>query len=467
LKLPAPDELTPTIRKWKPYPGYKDSSVEWLGTIPEHWNVSTLKLLAPTVNRGRSPDYVEDGGIPVINQACIYWEGLHLENVKYDSGKNGNNGKGRLFPGDVLVNSTGTGTLGRASVFRREQTYFADGHVTVVRLNQTAELPEYLFYLLQTQIYRGFIYSALVSGSTNQIELSRESFRATPTIVPPFSEQTAIAAFLDRETAKIDALVAKKERLIELLQEKRAALITRAVIKGLDPNVPMKDSGVEWLGEIPAHWETKMIKHTWSLCEYGISDALSGDGPIRVLTMGNIQDGRVIIPEVGCLEYVSESMLLKRNDLLFNRTNSLIHVGKVGLFEGDGEQKVTFASYLVRIRAKATMSPRFLVYALNIPPLLEFARSLALPSINQANLNPTRYGQIKVGVPLLREQHVIGEYLDRESTQIDGLIAKVGEGIEKLKEYRTALISAAVTGKIDVRQETSLKWTADSKAPHS
>jgi len=114
---------------------------------------------------------------------------------------------------------------------------------------------------------------------------------------------------------------------------------------------------------------------------------------------------------------------------------------------------VTFASYLVRIRAKVTMSPRFLVYLLNIPPLLESARSLALPSINQANLNPTRYGQIKVGVLPLREQDAIAEYLDRESTQIDGLIAKVREGIEKLKEYRTALISAAVTGKIDVREE--------------
>lgn len=260
MNINATSEITPAIRKWKPYPGYKYSGVEWLGTIPEHWSFSTLKLLAPIVQRGKSPDYVEEGGIPVINQACVYWEGLRLENIKYDSGKDGNDGKGRLFTGDVLVNSTGTGTLGRASVFRHEETHLADGHVTVVRVDQTTELAEYFFYLLQTPIYQGFIYVALVSGSTNQIELSRESFRATPTIVPPINEQARIVRFLDRETAKIDELVAKKERLIELLQEKRATLITRAVTKGLPstgsrqatPNVPMKHSGVEWLGEIPA-----------------------------------------------------------------------------------------------------------------------------------------------------------------------------------------------------------------------
>jgi type I restriction enzyme S subunit len=316
LNIIATSEITPATRKWKPYTGYKHSGVEWLGMVPEHWNVSTLKLLAPTINRGKSPDYVEEGGIPVINQACIYWEGLRLENVKFDIGKEGGNGRGRLFSGDVLINSTGTGTLGRASVFRQRGTYLADGHVTVVRVDQTAELPEYFFYLLQTPIYQGFIYAALVSGSTNQIELSREGFRATPTIVPPINEQARIVRFLDRETAKIDALVAKKERLVDLLQEKRAALITRAVTKGLDPNVPMKDSGVEWLGEIPAHWEVRPLRWVLSVRsgealpnsefeltrEEGLDIAvIGGNGLLGYTNRANIESASIVIGRVGAL----------------------------------------------------------------------------------------------------------------------------------------------------------------------
>lgn len=216
-----------------------------------------------------------------------------------------------------------------------------------------------------------------------------------------------------------------------------------------------KPSGVEWLGEVPEHWEVKMIKRIWSLCEYGISESLSGDGAIKVLTMGNIQEGRVIIPEDGCLETVPETMLLKKNDLLFNRTNSLVHVGKVGLFDGDENLQVTFASYLVRIRASAQVSPQFLAYYLNIPQLLDFARSLALPSINQANLNPTRYGQIKVAIPTIEEQRALADYLDHETAKIDRMTAKVEEAIARLQEYRTALITAAVTGKIEVRNESS------------
>jgi type I restriction enzyme, S subunit len=338
LNLVASDQITPAIRRWKPYPGYKHSGVEWLGTIPEHWNGSPLKPLAPTVQRGKSPDYVEEGGIPVINQACIYWEGLRLENVKYDSGKDRNDGKGRLFPGDVLVNSTGTGTLGRASVFRHEETHLADGHVTVVRVDQTAELPEYFFYLLQTPIYQGFIYAALVSGSTNQIELSRESFRATPTIVPPINEQARIVRFLDRETAKIDALVAKKERLIELLQEKRAALITRAVTKGFDPNVPMKDSDIEWLGEIPAHWEVRRIKFFTTYVTSGSrgwAEYYSDDGAI-FLRIGNLTrtgidldltDVQRVTPPSGA---EGERTRVRANDVLISIT---AYIGSVAVVD--------------------------------------------------------------------------------------------------------------------------------------
>lgn len=162
----------------------------------------------------------------------------------------------------------------------------------------------------------------------------------------------------------------------------------------------------------------------------------------------------MLLPDEGCLDEIAQNMLLKNGDLLFNRTNSLVHVSKVGMYEGTVNDSVTFASYLVRIRTNERALPAYMRFAMNTPQILEFARALALPSINQANLNPTRYGQIPISLPPTFEQAAIAEFLDRETAKIDQMISKVKTAIARLQEYRTALITAAVTGKIDVRRQT-------------
>ena len=267
--LPSVSAPSDSVSQWKRYPAYKESGADWLGEVPEHWEVGPLKRFASFVSRGNSPEYVDDSSIQVINQACIYWNGLRLANVKFQRETDISAWKGRLAVGDLLINSTGTGTLGRASIFDRQGTFIADGHVTVVRLNTGELSTQYLLYLVQTPIYQGYIYAAIISGSTNQIELSRDGLRATPIMVPPIMEQQVIAAFLGRETARIDQLIAKKERQIELLQEKRAAIISHTVTKGLDASVPMKGSGADWLGKIPSHWEVKRLKYTVTECSNG------------------------------------------------------------------------------------------------------------------------------------------------------------------------------------------------------
>ena len=268
-------------------------------------------------------------------------------------------------------------------------------------------------------------------------------------------EQQAIADFLDRETAKIDALVEQKERLVELLQEKRTALITRAVTRGLDPNVPMKDSGVEWLGEIPTHWKLKPLKRLLSRSDYGISESLGVGGDIRVLTMAHIQNGEVVLPHDGSISEIDRSMMLESGDLLFNRTNSRELVGKVGIFRGNHDDCVTFASYLVRLTPRQHVEPEWLNYLLNSTGVLGMARSMALLSVNQANLNPTKHQQIIIPVPAPAEQRTIAGFLRGETAKIDSLIVKIRQAISYLHEFRTALISAAVTGKIDVQEEAS------------
>jgi type I restriction enzyme, S subunit len=184
-----------------------------------------------------------------------------------------------------------------------------------------------------------------------------------------------------------------------------------------------------------------------------VSEDLSGTGEIRVLTMGHIQDGEVVLPDEGSLEELPEEFILDQNDLLFNRTNSRDLVAKVGIFRGDRSDRVSFASYLVRLTASEDVSPEYLNYLLNSSVVLSKARSMALLSVNQANLNPTKYGQLSVPIPPRAEQEDIVAVLTEESAKLNALIQRIREGIDCVKEFRTALISAVVTGKIDVREE--------------
>lgn len=213
--LPIPTSPAPEGKR-RPYDAYQHADFKWLEMLPKNWDAVPLKRLTTFVSRGDSPDYVEESSIPVVNQGCIYWNGLRLDNVRYQAETQVSAWKGLLRQGDVLINATGTGTLGRAAIFNQVGRYIADSHVVIVRTNGRLYGP-YLFYLLQTPLYQSYIYAALVAGSTNQIELSREGLRAMPIILPSSPEQRIIAAFLDRETARIDALISKRQQLISLL----------------------------------------------------------------------------------------------------------------------------------------------------------------------------------------------------------------------------------------------------------
>ncbi len=240
--------------------------------------------------------------------------------------------------------------------------------------------------------------------------------------------------------------------MIELVKEQKTVIINRAVTKGLNVDVPMKYSGIEWLGEIPEHWEVRKIKRCLKSYRYGISDSIRGEGEVKILTMGNIQDGKVLIPETGSLESVPEELILEYGDLLFNRTNSLELVGKVGFFRGSKEDKVSFASYLVRLKANDDANPVYLNFLLNSHGLLNVARQRALVSLNQVNLNPTRYCQLTIPLPRISEQQEIVSFIEKKSEKIERSLATIEKEIKLIQEYRTSLISETVTGKIDVRK---------------
>ena len=438
-------------RRHPPYPDYKESGVRWLGEIPATWDIAPV-YARYEVALGKMLDakrVTGESSGKYLRNVDVQWDAVNIHGLPEMDFPPSDRNRYLLRPGDLLVCEGGE--VGRTAIWRGElDECFYQKAIHRVRPGSACDVPRFFYFLMYTMAKRG-VFSA--GGNPNTIDhLTAVQLRRYRVPIPAASEQHAIVAFLDRETAKIDALVARKERLIELLQEKRTALITRAVTRGLDPKVPMKDSGVEWLGEIPSHWELMPLKRILRRCDYGISESLVGSGDIRVLTMAHVQDGEIVLPDDGSIDAVDRTLVLESGDLLFNRTNSRELVGKVGIFRGHRRDRVTFASYLVRLTARDNVEAEWLNYLLNSTGLLGMARSMALLSVNQANLNPTKYQRILVPMPELSEQRRIAGFAKREATRIDTLIRKVRVAIDRLREFRTAVISAAVTGKIDVRE---------------
>jgi type I restriction enzyme S subunit len=298
---------------------------------------------------------------------------------------------------------------------------------------------------------------SLGQGSTFK-ELAKGKLEEVVIAEPPESEQLAVAAFLDRETARIDALVAKKGRLIELLQEARTALITRAVTKGLDPNVPMKDSGVEWLGEIPADWEVKRLWHltpSGRRIMYGI--VLPGpnvDEGVPIVKGGDVSTERLRLDRLNRttreieLGYVRSR--LRGGDLVYAIRGSIGEVAIVPV-ELEGANLTQDAARIAFITA---IHGLWLLYALKSAAVFAQLEAGALgATIRGINIRDLKRASIPL--PPRVEQKSIATFLERGTMRIDGLVAKVREAIDRLKELRTALISAAVTGKIDVRGDTA------------
>ena len=271
-----------------------------------------------------------------------------------------------------------------------------------------------------------------------------------PVDLPPAPHQRAIADYLDCETGRLDALVAVKEWMLTLMAEKRRALITRAVTRGIDPRAPLRDSGVPWLGEIPAHWTQHHLKRALVGVDYGISIPVDTEGAIAVLRMGDMRDGEIDYSGLGFVEEVDEALLLQRGDLVFNRTNSLDQIGKVALFRGWDEYPVSFASYLVRFRCGPSVLPEFLNCLLNSSFPQAWGRAEALPAIGQANLNPNRFGYLPIALPPLAEQAEIVAYISQADSRLQRVRATTEQTIGLLKERRSALIATAVAGQVDV-----------------
>ncbi len=426
--------------RYKPYPEYKSSDVEWLGDVPRHWTILKTSYcfkiaMGQTILNG---DLIENGSHPVFSatEGDHYFGRINHPTVK-------------LSEGDLVIPARGNSI----------------GHVKIVyEPSTTTQTTIYCKNIAPDRISGGFAYYYMGGCRRNLFyftqtaipQITVEEVGSNPLTLPPPSEQRAISAFLDRETGKIDRMIGKQERMIELLKEKRQAVISHAVTKGLDPNVPMKGSGVEWLGEIPEHWSVSQIGQCAFVTkltgfEYTKLWQTEDEGEIIALRGLNIKN-RVL--ELKKIERISTELSkkmprskLNKGDIVFPCTGTIGNAARI-----ESSDKYHINQNVAKIRFEQSISSRFAVYWLTSTTIREMIAKNDMSGMQPVVL----IGDIrKLPIPRLsiKEQDEICTLLDKKLIHLSSLTAKAEQAIELMKERRTALISAAVTGKIDVRTE--------------
>ena len=450
------------IRSLKPYPLHKDSDVEWLGETPTHWEVQPFKTILARNDSGVWGEGFDDDGVVVLRSTEQTVDGRwNIETPARRRLTSREAYEARLEVGDLVVTKSSGSELhiGKTSIVNQAIAALKCCFSNFMQRLRVAppNRPRFFWYLLNSPVAREqLIY--LSSTTTGLGNLNGSVLGAIRVALATEPEQRAIVAFLDRETAKIDALIAKKEQLIELLQEKRTALITHAVTKGLDPNVPMKDSGVERLGEIPAHWEVKRLWHL-TPSDRPIMYGIVLPGPnvaegVPIVKGGDVSADGLRLERLNRTTFEIESAYarsrLRAGDLVFAIRGS---IGEVATIPEEVEganltQDAARVSY-----TSATHGP-WLLYALKSIAIFAQLEAGALgATIRGINIRDLK--RASVPVPRHQEQEHIAAFLNGETAEIDALVTKIRDAIDRLKEYRIALISAAVTGKIDVRGEAA------------
>lgn len=385
-----------------------------------------------------------DAGVPLLRSQNVHFDGLRLDDVAYIADETHDQmSSSKLRARDVLLNITGA-SIGRCA-------YVPDGfgegnvnqHVCIIR--PTAKLDhKFLTYCLSAPWGQDQIFSSFTGASRQG--LGQRDLGAIQVPLPPLPEQQCIAAYLDASCAAIDAAVAAKRRQLETLDVVRGSIIETAVTKGLNARTKHSRIDQDWIGSLPEHWTATRIKRLVSRVDYGISVSTEPEGQYPVLKMGNIQAREIVFSKIEFVDDVIGELLLETNDLLDNRTNSPDQVGKAALFRGSKDDCVTFASYLVRLRVNHRIIPQFLNYAVNCGGFLAFARKLAIPSVQQSNLNSTRYCRMMVPLPPVREQHAICEHLDTKVGELKRVVSGIESQFTTLTAYRKSLIHECVTG---------------------
>ena len=438
--------------EFKQYPSYKPSGVEWLGDVPDEWDIYPFWHL---FNRKEITNKTQEQLLSVYLDRGVI---LHSEGGGMVHKPADNLEKYQLVEvNDFVMNNQ---QAWRGSVGVSPYKGIVSPAYLIFSFNKKICAPKFFKYFLRDKGVVDQFMIASMSVGTIQRQVKWHLLKTIQLSIPSLIEQNTIANFLDTETARIDNLISKQEKLIELLEEQRKSIISHAVTKGLNPNAPMKDSGVEWLGDVPEHWTVLKNRHIFNFSKgLSITKENLQESGIPCVSYGEVHSkfGFEFNPEINDMKFVSEEYLKTSKNCLLN-SGDFIFADTSEDFEGSGNfsylnsNSQVFAGYhTVIARLKSKQKPRFFAYIFDSnahrKQIQTQVKGIKVFSITQGILK-----DIYSWLPPVHEQDLIVEYLDNECKKISLLKSKQNQLIEKLKEYRSSIISHAVTGKIDVRE---------------
>jgi type I restriction enzyme S subunit len=423
------------------YPEYKDSGVEWLGEVPAAWNVYPVK-------RGFMRKKELNTGMRCENRLSLTMRGVVPRDLDDLDGLQASEFETyQVFhENDLAFKLIDLQNIKTSRVGLVPETGIMSPAYIRLEPNRNRISPRFAYWFF-TDLYNRQIFNQL-GGGVRQT-LGPEELGTLPFPFVSLNDQVAIATFLDHETAKIDALVAEQEKLVALLKEKRQAVVSRAVTKGLDPNAPMKDSGIEWLGEVPEHWEVGPLKHFAEIvdCKHHTVQFLDDGWPI--VSIRELRNDRIELADAKLTsqdewDFLRDGRIPQRGDMIFCRNASVGAVGYV-----DFDEPFCMGQDVCLIRPDSTS--RFMHFQLTSALIRNQIEALLVgATIRRANVEEIR--GLLVAHPPADEQDAITKFLEMRTAEFDALSADAEVAVALLKERRSALISAAVTGKIDVRE---------------
>ncbi len=444
------------MNKWQKYPAYKDSGIKWLGEIPKEWEVKKLKFIMSNIQTGTTPTTNNrnffDGKLNWFNPKDLNQEILiesenkltHLALERKEI---------KLFPKDsILIVGIGA-TTGKTAYLIENGTF----NQQITGFHSNTYNNKFIFYIMKN-FSRFFLK---IANYTTLPILNNEFFKSLLLAIPPKQEQEKIALYLDKKTSQIDKVINQKEKLIELLKEYRQIIINEAVTKGVDENGKLridngdfKDSGIEWIGRIPKHWEIRKIKYLGKFVNgYSFNSEEFTDKGIKVMKISNIQHMAV---DWADSSYISEQYYYKlkqfrvnKNDLVFALTRPIISTGIKATIIQETE-KILLNQRNTMLKPSNSVLTKWLYYIILNNNFIQTFNNLIDKTGQQPNISTNDIGNIKIPLPPKQEQEKIVKYIDNQTTKIDKAIRLQKNYIEKLKEYKATLIDSVVTGKVRV-----------------
>lgn len=428
------------------YDKYKDSGIAWIGEIPEHWEIKRLKNVCSTNNASLSDKTSKEFEFNYVDIGSVSFElGIHkTEKYTFQNAPSRARKIARL--GDIIVSTVRTylRAIDIINSGEKEKYIYSTGFAILSPLKNI--LSEFMIYICRSEYFTNQV--SIYSTGINYPSINDTALKMINIVMPTLSEQQTIAAYLDQKCGEIDELITLQEEMITKLQSYKQSVITEAVTKGLDKNVPLKDSGIEWIGEIPEHWICTVFKRfLLEPMQYGANEPaeecnyydpryiritdIKDDGTLRDDTFKSLPLGK------------AKEYMLTKGDLLFARSGAT--VGKTFLYKED--YAACFAGYLIKARCnKNKLVPNFVFYYTLSNVYQNWKNSIFIQSTIQ-NIGADKYSVMPIIVPPLSEQQAIADYLDQRCSEIDELISIKQQKIEKLKEYKKSLIFECVTGK--------------------